>query len=340
MSVDKDPILSSSFETNFPRTAVLRANLADAPVRKLRDKLGPTKPTGVVGGPPCQGFSVMGRREKGDPRNKLLRSFFKCVLGLRPDFFVLENVPGLLDQGHRRRLESALELVSNRYSILPPLILDAANFGAATRRPRLIVVGYDANEMDAVCLETLNKLRRQPTTVRDAISDIPGPVADGEWARYPQLADLSPYAMRMRRPPPPDSTSAVLPASQVSGCQATAHTRSVVDRFARLAPGERDGVSKFPRLRWDRPAQVLRAGTGNDRGSYQAARPIHPDEPRVITVREAARLQGFPDWFQFHPTKWHSHRMIGNSVSPVFAEAIFAEIARSLAGAPVHEAAE
>ncbi|MFX7922723.1 DNA cytosine methyltransferase, partial [Acinetobacter baumannii] len=61
---------------------------------------------------------------------------------------------------------------------------------------------------------------------------------------------------------------------------------------------------------------TLRAGTGPERGSYQAVRPIHPTSPRVITPREASRLQGFPDWFQFHPTKWHSFRQIGNSVSP------------------------
>jgi DNA (cytosine-5)-methyltransferase 1 len=70
----------------------------------------------------------------------------------------------------------------------------------------------------------------------------------------------------------------------------------------------------------------LRAGTGSDHGSYQSVRPIHPAEPRVITVREAARLQGFPDRFRFHPTVWHSFRMIGNSVSPIMAQAIFSLI--------------
>lgn len=65
------------------------------------------------------------------------------------------------------------------------------------------------------------------------------------------------------------------------------------------------------------------SSTCSDRGSFQAARPLHPNEGRVITVREAARIQGFPDWFTFHPTKWHSFRMIGNSVSPILSRAIF-----------------
>ncbi|KAA1337570.1 DNA cytosine methyltransferase, partial [Escherichia coli] len=71
---------------------------------------------------------------------------------------------------------------------------------------------------------------------------------------------------------------------------------------------------------------TLRAGTGADKGSHQAVRPLHPDSGRVITVREAARLQGFPDWFCFHPTKWHSFRMIGNSVSPIVSKAILSKI--------------
>jgi DNA (cytosine-5)-methyltransferase 1 len=79
-------------------------------------------------------------------------------------------------------------------------------------------------------------------------------------------------------------------------------------------------------LKWDGQCPTLRAGTGSDRGSFQSVRPIHPDEPRVITVREAARLQGFPDCHFFHKTVWHSFRMIGNSVSPFVSEAVFCAI--------------
>jgi len=83
---------------------------------------------------------------------------------------------------------------------------------------------------------------------------------------------------------------------------------------------------------------TLRAGTGPEKGSYQAVRPLHPTENRVITPREAARLQGFPDWFQFSPTKWHSFRQIGNSVSPILSERIFAVIRKALCdGRPQEE---
>jgi DNA (cytosine-5)-methyltransferase 1 len=112
----------------------------------------------------------------------------------------------------------------------------------------------------------------------------------------------------------------------VSGCLGTRHTPKVAARYDRLKPGQKDQISKAVRLKPDGLCPTLRAGTGADKGSYQAVRPIHPTAARVITPREAARLQGFPDWFQFAPSKWHSFRQIGNSVSPFVGEAVLAVI--------------
>ena len=116
----------------------------------------------------------------------------------------------------------------------------------------------------------------------------------------------------------------------VSGCIATRHTAKVQKRFAQVGEGEIDSVSRMPRLSRDGLCPTLRAGTGPDRGSFQSLRPIHFCEPRVITPREAARLQAFPDWFRFHTTKWHAFRGIGNSVSPLVAEAVFRVFASKL----------
>ena len=93
-------------------------------------------------------------------------------------------------------------------------------------------------------------------------------------------------------------------------------------RYASLDIGEQDPISKSVKLDPFGFCPTLRAGTGRDKGSFQAVRPIHFLSPRVITPREAARLQGFPDWFVFDKTKWHSFRQIGNSVSPLVAEQI------------------
>lgn len=280
----------------------------------------------------------MGRRDKSDPRNQLLHTYFEFVSYFRPKFFLMENVPGLNEEGSRAFLEDALNRVPGRYNILEPTIMDAADFGAATSRPRLVVLGYDPEYVDPIELDDFEKAKsRQRIDVKAAISDLPNLSQipeDGEWMKYRARKKPSQYAAQQRKSPPRGLGSKVsremLFARKVSGCQVTNHTPAVVSRFARLSPGERDPISKYPKLSWERQAYVLRAGTGSDRGSYQAARPIHPDEPRVITVREAARIQGFPDWFQFHPTKWHSHRMIGNSVSPLFAKAILKTIVAKL----------
>jgi DNA (cytosine-5)-methyltransferase 1 len=108
------------------------------------------------------------------------------------------------------------------------------------------------------------------------------------------------------------------------------HKPEVKARFAEVPQGGMDLVGRHPRLDWNGQCPTLRAGTGADKGSFQAVRPLHPSEPRVITVREAARLQGFPDVHRFHPTIWHSFRMIGNSVSPIIAEAIFRAISAKI----------
>jgi DNA (cytosine-5)-methyltransferase 1 len=117
---------------------------------------------------------------------------------------------------------------------------------------------------------------------------------------------------------------------EASGNLATRHSAIVAERYAAVDTGKIDIITKSRRLDSNGFCPTLRAGTGFERGRFQAVRPLHPTEDRVITPREAARLQGFPDWFQFSSTRWHSFRMIGNSVSPIVAERLLAVIWRAL----------
>jgi len=116
----------------------------------------------------------------------------------------------------------------------------------------------------------------------------------------------------------------------LTGCQRCDHNPDIVRRFQATNPGTLEPISRFQRLHLDRLAPTLRAGTGKDKGSFTAARPIHPTQARCITVREAARLHSFPDWFQFHPTQWHGFRQVGNSVPPNLANAVAARVAHAL----------
>lgn len=255
-----------------------------------------------------------------DPRRLLLGHFFRLVQEICPPFFVMENVVGLTQGNAIEVLRSGIAKVSKDYNVSEPLLLDAARFGAATKRRRMFLIGFrkDTNlsfqESDIQLFET------KRVTVRDAIADLLHLNIIDETKDLWKICSREPissYAMRLR-------TNDCI----VTGNLRTVHSTVVRNRFVSVPPGSVDPVGRHPRLAWDGLCPTLRAGTGADRGSFQSVRPIHPDEPRVITVREAARLQGFPDWHVFHETVWHSFRMIGNSVSPIMAEAIFRAVKR------------
>lgn len=320
---DVDPILCSSFEHNFPNTKHVLADVSDLSAQCILKTSGGAV-DGVFGGPPCQGFSSIGKRSTSDPRRLLLGHFFRIVEELQPKFFVMENVVGLQQGTAREVLSNALMRVKSKYFIAGPWILDAADFGAATKRPRLFVVGVSKQLGLRFCLDDLESFKRPASTVRDAIEDLSKLESLGSEDGFDG------WKIRSRKQASAYATALRSPDLTITGNFRTKHTNAVKKRFGEVLQGRMDKVGRHPRLSWDGQCPTLRAGTGSDKGSFQSVRPIHPDEPRVITVREAARLQGFPDKFRFHPTIWHSFRMIGNSVSPIIAEAIFSALAQKL----------
>lgn len=342
-AVDIDKDLQSAYGLNFPLTKTINMDLALITPSMWNSILKGRKVDGIIGGPPCQGFSRIGLRKTDDPRNALLGQYFKQVRELKPRFFLMENVEGILDEKNKPVLEAALNLIPKSYHVVGPLKVNALDCGAATSRKRVVIIGVDRSSMDQVSeQEIISSLIKTPVTVRDAISDLPSPYEDDlksskvfSWARYrPSTCDISEYALKMRAMPPKGLGSKIsldhLIHGEISGIINTKHTQPVIERFSETRPGEVESVSRYPRLSWGGHCPTLRAGTGNDKGSFQAMRPIHPSEPRVITVREAARLQGFPDWFLFHPTIWHSFRMIGNSVSPFMSYHLMSILATKL----------
>ena len=343
LAVDIDPILSSSFKYNFPDTPLLNADLGMLPSENLLNAIGDQKIHGVIGGPPCQGFSMMGKRDKNDPRNTLITHFFRHVIALDPDFFIMENVPGLLTSAMKPLLDEAIEAISEKYTVIKPFVVNAHDYGAATIRKRMVLIGYKPSTYrDMTAITFMGNAIK--ANVRDAIADLPPPTldtgfADFEWSKYNEVQP-SEYAKKARSLPPKGLGSEIarqkLAEGFASGFQNTVHSEVLVRRYGKLESGKSDPISKSKKLDWTKPSNTLRAGTGREKGAFQAVRPIHPREPRVITVREAARLQGFPDWFMFHPAKWHSFRMIGNSVSPYMSEAILKILAENAIQNEVH----
>ena len=320
LSIDVDRTLTASYGQNFGGQANLKiADVADIDGRHLRRELGNI--TGIIGGPPCQGFSEVGLAKMDDPRRQHLNHFFRIVSEANPEFFLMENVRGLTFKKNIFALQTAMAQLGSKYHIVGPVKLNSSDFGAATTRPRIFVFGLHSKYADKLSLSDIYSAKRAEVTVREAFSDLSG-------SRFSHIDTFGFDAWRYGRRKP--SLYAQMLRSKdgiFTGARCVAHRQSIVDRFALVRPGGIDTIGRHPRLHWDRPSPTLRAGTGAERGSFQAVRPLHPEDPRVISVREAARLQGFPDEFVFHPTTWHSFRMIGNSVSPIVAEALLGVLA-------------
>ena len=182
--------------------------------------------------------------------------------------------------------------------------------------------------------DALTRSEAPAANVKGAISDLQSIRSlgcDGEFDlwKIATRGQASQYAAGLRSPD-----------GRFTGNLRTRHTYEVLMRFSKLPQGGFDRIGRYPRLRWEGLCPTLRAGTGSDRGSYQSVRPVHPEADRVITVREAARLQGFPDRHRFHPTIWHSFRMIGNSVSPFMSAHVLGRVAEHMPWLQMAEAAE
>jgi DNA (cytosine-5)-methyltransferase 1 len=339
-SVDIDPNLQHSYKMNFPNANVHLADISTLDKKFWNCAISGIRPDLVIGGPPCQGFSRIGLRKPEDPRNNLITHFFYQILLLQPKVFVMENVEGILDFQNRTILDDALSIVDGTYRIVGPFKINALDCGAATSRKRVLIIGFRSELSFSPIHDRLFAPSVRPVTVHEAISDLPSPIITPinreqcyDWWAYATENPASQYAKSLKNSyfnVGADFSKRMLKLGMVSGLMGTRHTEIVRARFDKTAPGSIELISRYPRLSWEGHCPTLRAGTGSDKGSFQAMRPIHPAEPRVITVREAARLQGFPDWFLFHPTIWHSFRMIGNSVSPIMSKYILTILLESL----------
>lgn len=340
-SVELDPIAAEYHALNFPETQHLLEDVGTLSGAELlkRCKVDQRELSGLIGGPPCQGFSLIGRRDELDPRNQLFMHFFRLVAETRPAFYVAENVPGILNGASADFVRQALDQIPSNYTLLAPLKIRASAFGAPTTRTRVFFIGFDPKRIFDLSVQSFSPSSDwQETTVSDALKGLPNVNADWQeesqsWRKIKSVTS-SQFHDRARGviPPGVGNREAVLHSAKnlVSGFLGTRHSEETVARFSKLGPGEVDKVYRSPRLDPKGLCPTIRAGTNSDKGSYQAVRPIHPKHPRVISPREAARLQGFPDWFLFHPTKWHSFRQIGNSVSPIVAERVLSVIFNAL----------
>lgn len=334
-AVEIDPIHCATHEFNFPDCAVLCRDVTKLSGREIREKAGIGKQDvdTVFGGAPCQGFSMIGQRVLDDPRNALVRHYVRLVRDIAPKYFVFENVKGLTLGKHRMFLEELIKQLSKDYDVLLPYrVLNAADYGVPQDRRRLFLVGA----RKGLPLPAYPEIRPRVTT-SEAIADVPDAELfpeliwrdsvrtefrlPSDYARALRELGNKPKHVGYRRRYDPQ----VLTSSMRSD-----HSKASRQRFAATGWGDTEPVSRFHKLDPSGVCNTLRAGTNTDRGAFTSPRPIHYLYARCITVREAARLHSFPDWFRFHVTKWHGFRQIGNSVPPALARAVGESIIKAM----------
>lgn len=333
-AVEVDPIHAAAHKYNFPRCATLARSVVGLSAKELLTAAGLDAPPDVVfGGAPCQGFSLMGQRAFDDPRNALVKEFLRIVTETRASYFVFENVKGLTVGKHRDFLDELIaEFRSHGYDVrMKWRVLNAKDFGVPQSRERLILIGA----RKGIELPDYPDASDHSPTCRDAISDLPDAEAfdelmandavrvepwipSSEYAR--EMRGLSNYSWHSGYPRKWDP-------SLLTASMRTSHTGISRRRFKSTKPGEVEPISRFFKLHPEGVSNTLRAGTDSARGAFTSPRPIHYEHARCVTVREMARLHGFPDWFRFHVTKWHGARQIGNAVPPPLARAIALKIA-------------
>lgn len=313
----------------------------------LDELVGANKIDVIIGGPPCQAYSVAGRIRdehgmRDDYRNYLFESYLKVVKRYKPKAFVFENVPGILSarpgDGSRKIIELIQEEFFNAgYAVLPDLsqaLIDMTEYGVPQRRNRIIILGLSREYYGDRCDDMLNQFYNgilpkhkvaQKVTVREAIGDLPklrplkepskfegrkishslpDPMINGHISRFHSERDIRLFRF--------------LEEDIESGrCQYT--DIESLKRLYTMLTGKTSNIHKYYVIRWDEQSNLIPAHLYKD-----GLRHIHPDpeQCRTITVREAARLQTFPDDYIFNCSQTDAFKMIGNAVPPLFAKKV------------------
>ncbi|MBD3253971.1 MAG: DNA (cytosine-5-)-methyltransferase [Candidatus Lokiarchaeota archaeon] len=349
LAIELENNYCKTYEINHPDSVVLSDNIRNLnPTLTVKALLNEIKIKGIIGGPPCMGFSTVGNRQLDDPRNSLIFEFIKWVKMLKPYFFLMENVNGILSMAGGSIIEEIQEAYKKiNYSCVVKKLL-AADFGVPQLRERIFFIGLNKNlHQDKIDFKGSNcsyfkdfyKKKKDNTsefnynyyTVRDAISDILNisPIVnyrkrnENITLEYPNPSQNE-YQDYLRKK-----------SKKIQDHIAPNHSKKVKERISQISQGEnhsslpekfkiRGGYPNiYGRLDLDNPADTI---TGNCGCVSAPGRFIHPTQNRAISVREAARFQSFPDHYRFIGSMKEKYKQIGNAVPPLLAYAIAEKI--------------
>lgn len=326
-AVEIDKLASESFKNNFPKATIFNNDIREISGNHLLKKAGiktwNRDKLVILACPPCQGFSTARRnaQRKNDPRNLLIMEFVRMVEEIRPVTFILENVPGLMKGIGFNVLETALnKLTDTGYKMTIPRILEAADYGVPQKRKRLVIMGSRSKKINLALPEPThrnpkldNKNLPSWITVRDAISNLPL-ISAGEKHNKDPLhiaANLSETNLdRLKHTPHNGGSRSSWPEYLQLECHKSVTGYSDV----------------YGRMAWDSPSPTITGGCA----MVSKGRFGHPEQNRAISLREAARLQSFPDSFIFKGNFGDIAEQIGNAVPPLLAKEIAKSLLKSL----------
>ncbi len=323
LAVELDPHACSTYSLNHSRTRVFNDDVRSLTSHRLRQFREKRNPMVVFGGPPCQGFSYSNLRTRSadNPENWLFLEFVRVVRTLSPDWIVFENVRGIVDTANGVFLEEVVDRLERLRYTLSYGLLNAMDYGVPQDRARFFLVG----SRDGRKLKMPRRRPGEPPNVRQAIGDLPELQngASVSWMPYRSVRP-SAYARRMRGRLQNSPNHLV-----------TRNADSIIRRYryvpqggnwedipARLMKNYQDRsrchTGIYRRLRSHSPSVVI--------GNYRKNMLIHPDQDRGLSVREAARIQSFPDWYEFHGSIGFQQQQVGNAVPPLLAKAVFSAL--------------
>lgn len=320
-----DREIADAYIKNHPKTEMVVADIRQLDIQKV---FGPLKAQVdvVVGGPPCQGFSQKGSRKTiHDERNFLFRHFVEVVKYIEPAYFVMENVPNLLTSERGFFKQELTELFEDLGYTVTAEVLNAADFGVPQIRRRAVIVGKKG--VDQVPFPTPTY---EDITVWDAIGDLNFlNSGEGTLVSEYQLDVFTPYQKEMRG----DS-------KKLKNHHATRHSKIAVERMMLVPPNctekvlpEEHRTKSIYSGTWTRLNADGKATTITTRfDTPSSGQFTHPYLNRALTVREAARIQSFPDSFEFCGTKMSQMRQVGNAVPPKLAKSIAIAILNDMQG--------
>ncbi len=306
----------STFRGNHSGAATLCADLSQLTGRQVAEEMKADTVDVIIGGPPCQGFSVAGKRMIDDERNRLYESFVRMVAHFRPKAFVMENVPNILAMGGGAIRDAIIrDFTALGYGVAHKVLL-AADYGVPQNRRRAVFVGM----LGGRTFEFPEPTVKNAVTCREAISDLPERGLP-EGAPYPTAAQ-SEYQRLMREG-----------SSVVHNHEVTEHSERTREIIA-MVPDGGNYKDLPPHLRETRKVHIAWTRLNSSRPSITIDtghnHHFHYSYNRVPSARESARIQSFPDTFVFNGNKTSELRQIGNAVPPLMAQVIAKTLRKQL----------